>query len=134
MKALAGVLCAGLAILAADGASGSAGRTIVVKLKAEHRSGVSGTATLSPAGTHGRIAVRLRTPLKVRGRLPAHLHIGACKVEPNLNVQSSLNDVVKGRSKTVLKFTTGAELRAKTYSIPVPEPTYDVIACGDVRI
>jgi hypothetical protein len=134
MKTLAVVVFAGLVALTAAGASGSAGRTIVVKLKAQHHSGVSGTATLSPAGAHVRIVVRLKTPVKVHGRLPAHLHIGACKVEPNLNVQSSLNDVVKGRSTTVLKFTTWAELRGKTYSIHVHEPTYDVIACGDVRI
>jgi hypothetical protein len=128
---VAGVLCAALATLPLA-AGGSASRSLVIELKPRDGSGVSGTATLALVGGHPRIVVVLKQPVPVRGSLPAHLHIGSCAVVPNLNVQSSLRNVVDGRSVTVLRYTSWATLRSRTYSIHVHAPTYDVVACGTV--
>jgi hypothetical protein len=129
--AVLGVLAA--AALALTGAAhGTAGAPLVVQLKARDGSGVSGTATLTRVAGHPRIVIALRRPVRLRGSLPAHLHIGVCRIDPNFNVQSSLHNVVDGRSVTVLEHTTWAELRAGTFSIHVHAPGYRVIACGDV--
>src|SRR5437016_6300894 len=113
LPGIAILLCLGTAALAI--VSTAHGNTspppagaIVVKLKPQHGSGVSGTATLTPVAGYPRIVVKLNTPVRVRGSLPAHLHIGPCKIEPNFNVQSSLKNIVNGSSVTVLKYTTWA--------------------------
>jgi hypothetical protein len=126
-------ICLGTAVPSAGTAPGGrAGRTIVVQLKPRNGSGVSGTATLTAVAGHPRVVVTLRRPVRVRGSLPAHLHIGSCAVQPNFNVQSSLENVVGGRSTTVLRYTTWATLQARRYSIHVHAPGYRVISCGDV--
>ena len=94
-------------------------------------SDVSGKVTLRRrAADKVRVAVRLDDP--VPGRLPAHLHIGTCAVQPNLDVLNSLENVVRGRSDTVLQYTTWADIRAGTFSIHVHSPELDTIACGDL--
>ena len=131
------LLCLGIAPLAVGTAargktSPPPGDTVVVKLKPRNGSGVSGTATLTPVDGYPHIVVTLKKPVRVHGSLPAHLHIGPCKIDPNFNVQSLLKNVVHGGSVTVLKYTNWATLRAGTFSIHVHAPNYDVIACGDV--
>jgi hypothetical protein len=125
--------CAG-ALGVASAAYGEAAvpseQALVVKLKPKHGSGVSGKATLTPLRERVRVVVKLNKP--VRGRLPGHIHKGRCKIELNLNVQSGLNDIVRGKSVTVLQFTSIATLRAGTFSVHVHAPTLDVIACGDI--
>jgi hypothetical protein len=115
---------------AASAAAAPQHAPVVVRLKPRNGSGVSGTATLSSAGTKVHVVLRLSKP--VRGSLPVHLHVGSCKVDPNLNVWESLKNVVKGTSATTLKYTTWATLRGRAYSIHVHEPGYALIACGDL--
>lgn len=129
------LLCACVAALGAGTAAqgNTAGRSdepLVVKLKPKNGSGVSGTATVTALGERVRVVVKLNKP--VRGRLPGHIHKGRCKIEFNLNVQSGLNDIVRGKSVTVLQFTSMATLRAGAYSVHVHAPTLEVIACGDI--
>lgn len=129
------LLCAGIAALgvgsAAHGkAAGPSDEALVVKLKPKLGSGVSGTATLTQLGERVRVVVKLNT--RVRGRLPGHIHKGRCRIELNLNVQGGLNDIVKGKSVTILEFTSMATLRAGAFSIHVHAPTLEVIACGDI--
>ncbi len=119
---------------AADGTpSAPAQKALTIKLKPKGGSGVSGTATLTSVGESSmRVVVRLNKPVRVRGSLLAHLHIGTCKVSPNLNLRAGLNNVVRGRSTTLVDFTPWATLRARKHSIHVHAPDYAVIACGDV--
>lgn len=136
-KRAALLLCAGIAAVGvASAAHGEAAvpsdDPLVVKLKPKHGSGVSGTATLTQLGDRVRVVVKLNKP--VRGRLPSHIHKGRCRIEPNLNVRAGLNEVVKGKSVTVLEFTSLKALRAGTFSINVHAPTYAVIACGDIPL
>lgn len=127
--------CAG-AVVAAAGAYGAwvvgaADSALVVKLKAKNHAGVSGTATLARAGKNIRVVVKLSR--SVPGRLPAHLHIGPCSIERNINVREGLNNVVKGTSVTITS-ATWAPLRKARHSIHVHKFGYTgtVIACGDV--
>jgi hypothetical protein len=113
--------------------SAPAAGALVVKLKAKHGSGVSGTATLTPVGKGFRVALRVKS--RFRGALPAHIHTGPCRIEPTFadpRIWNSLNDVVNGKSVTTIKTTTWKTLRAETFSINVHAPSYTVVACGDI--
>lgn len=135
-RRLAVTVCCAVAVVAVAGtaygvSAAPADSTLVVKLKAKNRSGVFGAATLARAGKNIRVVVKLSR--SVPGSLPAHLHIGRCSIQPNLNVREGLTNVVKGRSVTVTS-TTWATLRKSRHSIHVHKPGYagTVIACGDV--
>ena len=67
----------------ADGAGTArpaASPPLEIALMPEHRSGVTGTATLVPAGAN--LKVTLTLDKRVLGRLPAHIHTGPCSDEP----------------------------------------------------
>ena len=101
----------------------------MVKLKPVDHSGVSGTATLTRvAGDRTRVVIVLdkREP----GKLPAHLHIGSCKVKDS-EIKAGLHDVVRGRSVTTLDLPTWTELQHTRLSVHVHVPSFVVIACGD---
>jgi hypothetical protein len=103
---------------------------VVVKLKPVDRSGVSGRVTLTHlAGDRTRVVIVLakREP----GKLPAHLHVGPCKVNSS-NLKAGLNDVVRGRSVTTLDLPTWSEIRHATLSVHVHVPSFYLIACGDL--
>jgi hypothetical protein len=129
------LLCVCGVVLAVGGASHATlaptrSDVLRVALKPLNGSGVSGTATLTRIGQKVRVVVTLSRA--VPGKLPAHVHIGSCKIQPNLNVLNTLTSVVKGTSVTVLEFTTWKDILARRFSIHVHRPNYDVIACGDV--
>lgn len=133
---LAAVGCTVVAALVAGSSahgttSTPAGSMLVVKLKAKGGSGVTGTATLTPAGKKIRVVIKLAR--SVPGSLPAHLHIGLCSIELNVNIREGLNNVVKGTSVTVTS-TAWATLRRGRHSIHVHKSGYvpALIACGDV--
>ena len=131
MKVLV-VLCVGLAAFAAAGTTSgrSAADVVVTKLEPVDGSGVSGTATLTRLpGDRTRVVIVLAR--HEPGKLPAHLHIGRCKVNSS-NLEAGLNDVVRGRSVTTLDLPTWNEIRHATLSVHVHVPSFYVIACGDL--
>lgn len=140
-RKLAILLCAGVAALAlgsavrggTDTAGNSAG-ALVFALKEKHRSGISGTATISAARKGVRVVLRLTGP--VRENSPAHIHTGPCRREPtfaNPRIANGLVSLSKGRSITPVTTTTLKRLRASRHSINVHDPnTLAVIACGDI--
>ena len=81
------------------------------------------------AGDRTRVVIVLdkREP----GKLPAHLHIGSCKVLTS-DIKAGLNDVVRGRSVTTLDLPTWTEIRHARISVHVHVPSFVVIACGEV--
>ena len=88
------ILCVSLASLAIVCSTPGmpAADVVVVKLKPVDHSGVSGTATLTRlTGDRTRVVIVLdkREP----GKLPAHLHLGPCKVLTS-DIKAGLNDVV----------------------------------------
>jgi hypothetical protein len=133
------LLCVGVAALALGSAvrgetGGHPARALVVKLKEKHSSGISGTATITPARKGVRVVLRLSGP--VRESSPAHIHTGPCRREPtfaNPRIANGLLSVVKGKSVTFVHATTLKRLRASRHSINVHDPnTLGVIACGDI--
>ena len=106
-----------------------------ITLKPKHRSAVTGTARLAPAGAD--LKVTLTLDKRVPGRLWAHIHTGACSDEPtasNPRIWANLSDVVGGRSETTVDVVTLQELRSETSSINVHDPTHAnrPLVCGDI--
>jgi hypothetical protein len=106
-----------------------------IVLRPAHRSAVTGTAVLTPAGAEMKVTLTLdkRVPL----RLMAHIHTGPCSDEPtasNPRVWASLDDVVDGRSETTVNVVTLHELQSETSSINVHDPTHAnrPLVCGDI--
>jgi hypothetical protein len=124
-------LAAVTAAVAGGAARGTGNAGMVVKLRATPGFAVAGTATLTPVGQRVRVVVRLTKQPK--GSLPMHLHIGPCRIQPNFNVWESLANAVRGRSTTLLEYTSWAKLKQRRYSIHVHRlPDYTLVACGDV--
>jgi hypothetical protein len=106
-----------------------------VALKPEHRSGVTGTATLVGAGAD--VKVTLTLDKRVPGTLLAHIHTGPCSDEPtmtNPRIWATLTEVVDGHSETTENIATLQQLRSETSSINVHDPTHAnrALVCGDI--
>ena len=131
--AVVGVTLA-LGIGAAGASTAASPKTLVFKLKEKHDSRISGTATLTAAGTGVRVVLRLAGP--VGNRSPAHIHTGPCRREPtfaNPRIWLTLSYVERRKSVTAFTDTTLAQLRARTFSINVHDPdTLGTVACGDI--
>ena len=126
------MLCAGVVALGVVSATTAmpAANVVVAKLRPVDSSGVSGTVTLTRlSGDRTRVVIVLdkREP----GKLPAHLHIGSCKLLTS-DIKAGLNDVVRGRSVTTLDLPTWTEIRHARISVHVHVPSFVVIACGDL--
>jgi hypothetical protein len=147
MKTLPILLClaAGAAATAGcgggeDGAAAAAARpadspAVEIALKPEHRSGVTGTATLAPDGEN--LKVTLRLDKRISGRLPAHIHTGPCSDEPtatNPRIWALLQDVLDGRSESTVNVVTLKELQSEPASINVHDPTHGnrALVCADI--
>jgi hypothetical protein len=109
---------------------------IEIALKASHRSGVTGTATLAPGIRGLKVTLKLSKPLP-EGNLLAHIHTGPCSHEPTMSnprIWASLTDVVGGRSETTVDLVTLDELRAESSSINVHDPEHAnrPLVCGDI--
>jgi hypothetical protein len=112
-----------------------ASRPVVVALKPAHRSGVSGTARLAPAGANLNVTVTLSE--RMPATLPAHIHTGPCSEEPTLKnprIWAILTDVIDGRSETPVNVVTLQELRSESSSINVHDPDHAnrPLVCGDI--
>jgi hypothetical protein len=108
---------------------------VEIALKTKHRSGVTGTATLAPAGE--QLTVTLTLDKRLPGPLMAHIHTGPCSDEPtatNPRVWVTLTDVADGRSKTTVDLVTVPELQAESTSINVHDPDHAnrPLVCGDI--
>jgi hypothetical protein len=134
IAAAAGIAALGLVNTVSGNSSAADSATVAMKLKAKHGSRISGTATLTPAGTGVRVVLRLRG--RVKRVHPAHIHTGLCRREPtfaNPRIASGLNNVVRGKSVTKVPSTDLSSLQAKPHSINVHDPnTLGVVACGDI--
>ena len=113
----------------------AASAPLEIALAPKHRSGVTGTAMLAPAGANLKVTLTLDTP--VSGPLMAHIHTGPCSDEPtasNPRVWATLTDVIDGRSETTVNTVTLHELQSETSSINVHDPTHAnrALVCGDI--
>lgn len=121
----------------AEGAAArpAASAPLEIALRPAHRSGVSATATLIPAGENLKVTLKLSKP--VEGTVLAHIHTGPCSKEPTLRnprISATLTDVVDGRSETTVALVTLHELQSESSSINVHDPAHAnrPLACGDI--
>jgi hypothetical protein len=123
-----------------DQAAGAAARPaasapLEIPLRPAHHSGVTGTATLVPAGPNLKVTLKLSKP--IAGPLMAHIHTGPCSKEPtasNPRIWVNLTDVAHGRSETTVNVVTLHELQSESSSINVHDPTHAnrPLVCGDI--
>jgi hypothetical protein len=112
-------------------------RPVEITLRPKHGSGVTGKATLAPAGEN--LIVTLRLDKRFRFGLAAHIHTGPCSDEPtfaNPRIWASLDEVRAGRSRTTVNTVTLRELQAETSSINVHDPSHGnrAMVCGDIPL
>src|SRR4051812_40493030 len=108
---------------------------VEIMLEPRHRSGVTGTAKLTPAGAN--LIVTLAVDKHGPDTLLAHIHTGPCSDEPTMSdprIWANLNDVVDGRSKTTVNVVTLRELQSESASINVHDPEHNqrALVCGDI--
>jgi hypothetical protein len=123
-----------------DRESGAAARPaasppVEIALEPKHRSGVTGTAVLTPADGSMKVTLTLDKP--VSGSLMAHIHTGPCSDEPtasNPRIWAGLTDVSDGRSETTVNVVTLHELQSEPASINVHDPAHAnrPLVCGDI--
>jgi len=110
------------------------GRTVVVKLSAQNKSGESGTATLTDVGGNTQVTIKVSgEPSGVSQ--PAHIHVGAC---PNPGaVKYPLSYPVDGASVTMLDVSLDALKAQLPLAINVHKNSEEAkvyVACGDVKL
>jgi len=108
-------------------------KSISVPIKAQHKSGESGTAKLTPEGDQTKVEITLKGASKA-GSQPAHIHDGSCaKLDPK--PKYGLSNVENGKSSTTvpvkLDELTGGNLAINVHKSASDIKTY--VACGDIR-
>ncbi|MDP9352398.1 MAG: hypothetical protein M3P51_12770 [Chloroflexota bacterium] len=122
-------------LLALQGAGVAAGPdSTTVRLDAQNKSGINGTATLTDNGNGTTtISIKLRNT-KANSMHPGHLHEGTCKgTIPT--IRYPLEDVVDGKSETTVKAPLGRLLSEELYINlhPSHEKLFPVITCGGLN-
>jgi len=130
------LLVAGVAL------GGRADGSVVLQLRTQHHSKLSGTATLTPHGQRFTVDIVLHGPKsKLARSYPAHIHNVTCTKYATLKtvgaqyitVNDTLTDVAHGRSHTVVDTPLTARGTGK-YAINVHLPTgsFPTVACGNI--
>ena len=124
-------------VLAQDAKKGdkkSSGKSVKVSMKAQNKSGESGSARLTPEGPDKtRVEITLKGGPKGTPQ-PAHIHEGSCaKLDPK--PKQGLENVVDGKSSTVvpvgLESLTGGKMAINVHKSKEDINTY--VSCGDIR-
>ncbi len=107
-----------------------------VVLGEQNDSGEAGVATLSDIGdgTTKVLMVMAAAPGATVSAHPAHIHMGSCP-KPGA-IKYNLNDVVGGKSETVIKATVADIKAVLPVAINVHESSSRIneyIACGDIK-
>lgn len=138
--ALTAVLVSGIAmsglVLAQDKAEkkSSGEKAVTVRLGQQNKSGESGTAKLTPAGSDKtKVEISLKGAPKGVSQ-PAHIHEGSCaKLDPK--PKYGLQNVVDGKSTSEvpadLKTLTAGKLAINVHKSAEEAKTY--VACGDIK-
>lgn len=108
-------------------------QTVTVKMRAENKSGESGTAQLMqlPNGVQVKISLS-GAPSEAQ---PAHIHAGTCQ-KLNPAPAQALTSVTGGTSTTFLKGAKLSEWTGGKYAINVHKSTSDLktyVSCGAIK-
>ncbi|MFN8525170.1 MAG: hypothetical protein U0821_18905 [Chloroflexota bacterium] len=125
-----GAILAAFAVAMLVPGSTQAQQSITITLSAQNNSGVSGTATLSPAANGTLVVVNLQN---APGPHPIHIHAGTCA---NLNpaVVFPLTTVSNGKSETTVPASLATILGAP-HAINVhksPQEASVYVSCGNI--
>ena len=143
MKLLAGLFLSGAVAAGAafaqssDGKSGgmkkSGGKTVSLPLKAQNKSGETGTVKLTPMGDKTKVEVSLKGGPKGVAQ-PAHVHEGSCaKLDPK--PKYPLSNVVDGKSSSEVPAKMD-ELMGGNMAVNVHKSGDDIktyVACADLK-
>lgn len=108
-------------------------KSVTVRLGQQNKSGESGTARLTPAGTGTKVEINLKGAKKGMSQ-PAHIHEGSCaKLDPK--PKYGLQNVVDGKSTTEVPVgmdaLMGGNLAINVHKSADEVKTY--VACGDIK-
>jgi hypothetical protein len=130
-----------IALVAGCGGGGGDGKTttgengggrLLVQLQEQSFSGEAGTVTLTAQGKKTRVVIEMAS--YTGNAQPAHIHKGTCmSLDPT--PAYPLNNVVKGRSTTVVPISLSALLKGK-YGINMHRSVKQLkiyVACGDIN-
>jgi hypothetical protein len=120
----------------AASAAPAASKPVKIALQPKHRSKVTGTAELVPAGG-ATMTVTLTLDKQIAGPLMAHIHTGPCSDEPTMSnprIWAMLEDLRDSRSETTVNTVTLKELQSEPSSINVHDPTHGnrPLVCADI--
>ncbi|HUZ50117.1 MAG TPA: hypothetical protein VMW12_10365 [Candidatus Dormibacteraeota bacterium] len=126
------VAVAAAAVLGAS-AGAATPTTVMFPMKALNASGETGTATVTQVATGVKVVVSLKgAPATAQ---PTHIHVGTCD---NINKAPKypLANTVNGKSTTVVKGVTLAQLLAGHYAVNVHKSATAIgtyVSCGNIK-
>jgi hypothetical protein len=132
---LAGAVACGTAFAQSSDTKkkGGGGKTVSLPLKAQNKSGESGTVKLTPMGDKTKVEVSLRGAPKGVAQ-PAHVHEGSCaKLDPK--PKYPLSNVVDGKSSSEVPAKM-EELMGGSMAVNVHKSGDDIktyVACADLK-
>ncbi len=126
------VAVAAAAVLGAS-AGAATPTTVTFPMKALNASGETGTATVTQVATGVKVVVALKGAPETAQ--PTHIHIGTCG---NINKapEYPLTNTVDGKSTTVVKGVTLAQLLAGHYAVNVHKSATAIgtyVSCGNIK-
>jgi hypothetical protein len=126
------VAAVGLSLLCTSAAFASP-KTIMVTMRAENKSGESGTARLMQLPNGVQIVISLKgAPMEAQ---PTHIHPGTCQ-KLNPAPEYPLTSVVNGQSTTFLKGQKLSALMGGKFAINVHKSAADLktyVSCGAIK-
>ncbi len=126
-------LGAALAVVVGACGGGGAAAAKTVSLATLNGSGVSGTATLTDAGS-GQTLVVIKVDAAGNAAMPAHVHPGTCAtLDPK--PKYPLSDVKDGASTTTIAVAL-ADLTKSAFAVNLHKSADDIktyTACGDIK-
>jgi LPXTG-motif cell wall-anchored protein len=108
------------------------GQSTTLQLREQNNSGISGTATFTPAG--GGLTVDLKVTGAGAGAYPAHIHEGTC-TQLNPTPQFTLASVTNSSSNSVIQ-TTLQSLTSSPHAVHMHKSADELsvyVACADIN-
>jgi len=126
------VAFAAAAVLGAS-AGAATPTTVTFPMKALNASGETGTATVTQVGMGVKVVVALKGAPETAQ--PTHIHVGTCG-HINKAPEYPLTNTVDGKSTTVVKGVTLAQLLAGHYAVNVHKSATAIgtyVSCGNIK-
>lgn len=126
------VAVAAAAVLGAS-AGAATPTTVTFLMKAQNASGETGTATVTQVATGVKVVVSLKGAPEAAQ--PTHIHVGTC-ANINKAPKYPLTNTVDGKSSTVVKGVTLAQLLAGHYAVNVHKSATAIgtyVSCGNIK-